>query len=225
MRRPVRVGALIRHYQFEEALGFMSSRLAKPLPWAVAALLYVLFLFWYMPWSGPLTEQEIDVFMESRAFEDEAMAAEFRAFLERDEGRPFVMVNLIELKAGGEEHLARYMDYMWPALLSRACHPIFSGETSMRAMDLWGIEGAEYWSEAALMRYRSLRDLLQIAGNDAFSDSHEFKLLAMHKTIAVPSAPRLNLADLRILFALVLLLAAALFRLAKLRRGGREDMA
>lgn len=195
----------------------MNIRLGDLLPWVLAGLAYVLFLLWYMPWGGPLSEQEIEAFMASRPLGNDAGAAELRAFLERDEGRPFVMVNLMELKPGGEAHLARYMDYMWPALLWRACHPIFSGDTSMRAMDLWGIEGAEYWSAAALMRYRSLRDLLQIAGNDAFSDSHEFKFLAMRKTIAVPSAPRFNLADLRVLVGLMLLLAAMFWRLVSVR--------
>ena len=185
-------------------------RVKRILPWGVALILYVLFLAWYMPWGGPLTTQEIDAFIEGRDFESEARKLEFRRFLEDDDGGSFVMVNLIHLKPGGEEALGRYMEYMWPALFRRACHPIYSGDVTFRALDLWGLEDAEHWSTAALMRYRSMRDMLQIAGNTKFSESHEFKFLAMQKTIAVPTVPGLNLGDPRLMLLLVLLLAASL---------------
>ena len=181
---------------------------SKYLPWVVALAAYAIFWAWYMPWGGPLTSQEIDAFLEGRANEDVAFGREIRRFIEADDGRPFVMVNMIDYSPDGEALSDRYMDYMWPALFRRACHPVFVGEIIGPAMDLWGIEGASNWSNAALMRYRSLRDLLQIVGNPEFSDSHEFKSLAMVKTIAVPATGTLNPGDLRILVGLFLLVLA-----------------
>ncbi len=195
----------------------MSRRLA---PWLIAALFYGLFLAWYAPWGGPLTEEEIEAFMQGRSTQDEAFAAEFRRFLEDDKGGSFVMVNLIHLHPGGEELAARYMGYMWPALLRRACHPVFAGDVIAPAVDLWGLDGAETWSSAAIMRYRSLRDLLEIAGNPAFSDSHEFKIEAMAKTIAVPASSTLNPGDLRIFVALLLILLALACHKIRLKRTG-----
>jgi hypothetical protein len=54
------------------------------------------------------------------------------------------------------------------------------------------------------MRYRSRRDLLEIATNPAFSASHEFKVAAMRKTIAFPIDPWIQLGDPRVLLALLL---------------------
>lgn len=181
------------------------------IPWLVALVLYGLFLAWYMPWGGPLTEAEIETLLQGRGDRDEAFAGEFRRFLENDDGSPFVMVNLIHLRPGGEALTARYMDYMWPALLRRACHPVFAGDVIAPAVDLWGLEGAETWSSAAIMRYRSLRDLLAIAGNPAFADSHAFKVEAMFKTIAVPASPSVNPGDVRIFVGFLLILLAMAF--------------
>lgn len=194
------------------------STLRRLAPWLVAALLYGLFLAWYAPWGGPLTEEEIEAFLQGRSTQDEAFAAEFRRFLENDDGGSFVMVNLIHLHSGGEQLTARYMDYMWPALLRRACHPVFAGDVIGPAVDLWGLDGAETWSSAAIMRYRSLRDLLKIAGNPAFADSHEFKIEAMVKTIAVPANSTLNPGDLRIVVALLLILLVLAWEKIALKR-------
>lgn len=181
------------------------------MPWLVAVLLYAAFWAWYMPWGGGVTEEEIEAFMQGRENQDEALVADFRRFLENDDGRPFVMVNLIHLNPGGQELADRYMEYMWPALLRRASHPLYAGEVIAPAVDLWGVNGAEHWSSAALMRYRSMRDLLEIAGNPAFADSHVFKVEAMAKTIAVPARTSLNPGDLRILVGLLLLVLALVF--------------
>ena len=191
----------------------MNQKLRTFLPWLVAALLYGCFWAWYMPLGGALTQEEIEAFLQERSNQgrDEALATEFRRLLENDDGRPFVMVNLIDLNPGGEQLAARYMEYMWPALLRRACHPVFAGEIMAPAVDLWGLEGAESWSSAALMRYRSLRDLLAIAGNPQFANSHEFKFEAMAKTIAVPARASLNPGDLRLTVGVLLLLLALVF--------------
>ena len=60
------------------------------------------------------------------------------------------------------------------------------------------------------MRYRSRRDLLEIAMNPEFAGSHEFKIAAMQKTIAFPIDPWVQAGDPRLLLALILGLIAAL---------------
>jgi hypothetical protein len=60
------------------------------------------------------------------------------------------------------------------------------GAAAAPALDVWGIEGAERWDQAGLMRYRSRRDLMEIASNPAFQGPHEFKIAAMNKTVAFP---------------------------------------
>ena len=108
------------------------------------------------------------------------------------------------------EVLDKYMAYMWPALLRRACHPVIMGTAAAPALDLWGIDGAENWSQAAFMRYRSRRDMMEIAGNPDFQGPHEFKIAAMAKTVAFPADPWLSAGDPRLLLALIFIIAGLL---------------
>ena len=96
------------------------------------------------------------------------------------------------------------MEHMYPELLKRASHPIFSGNAVFYSMDVLGIEGAERWTQAALMRYRSRRDIVEIASNPVFQGKHEFKIAALDKTIAYPVETQLYLSDPRLLLLLVL---------------------
>jgi hypothetical protein len=203
----------------------------KVLIWTVLGFLWGAFFVWYTPLAGPLTDEEIAYYMDrvtgSTRSPDEVAA--LRRFLESDTGDDFVMVNLIELRerpqqvpgvTPGEtasEVLAKYMAYMWPALLTRACHPVIVADAAAPALDLWGIEGAATWTQAAFMRYRSRRDLMAIATDPSFQGPHEFKIAAMAKTVAFPADPWLSAGDPRLLLALVFAIVGLL--LTRRRRG------
>jgi len=190
--------------------------------WGVVVLLWSAFFLWYTNLQGPLDGEEIDAIMErlsSRGEAPEKLAA-VRTFLESDTGDDFVMLNVIEMNgdadAGSRKALQDYMAYMWPALLSRACHPVLYGTAAAPALDVWGIDEASRWSTGALMRYRSRRDMIEIAGNPAFAGSHEFKFAAMAKTIAFPLDPWMSPGDPRLLLALILgVIGLALTRLRR----------
>ncbi len=178
--------------------------------WGVIGLLWAAFFLWYTNLQGPLTEAEIDAIvarLEARGGAAADIAA-LRDFLASDTGDDFVMLNVIEMNDGADaaaaEALDEYMSYMWPALLSRASHPIFTGTAAAPALDVWGIEDASQWSSGTLMRYRSRRDMFEIAGNSEFQGSHEFKIAAMAKTIAFPLDPWMSFGDPRLLLALFL---------------------
>ena len=113
------------------------------------------------------------------------------------------------------------MAYMTPALFSRACHPVIFGEAANRAMDLMNADGMESWTRGAGMRYRSRRDLMEIATNPAFAGSHEFKVAAMKKTIAFPIDPWFQLGDPRLVLGLSIALLASLLSWREAsKRGG-----
>ena len=203
----------------------------RRLLWGLPALFYALFVFWYTDFGGPLTEEEIRAFMVK--FDERGVDAEEAAFIEKfmreDSGRQFLMVNLMHLAdnppdvAGAEpgetaeQLMSRYMDYMWPGLLSRACHPIFMGRSVYEAMDIVGIEGAEIWDDAALMRYRSRRSLMEIIANAEQKDSHRYKIASLEKTIAMPVETVIYLSDPRFLLGIILVAIIALLdaRLAR----------
>ena len=187
--------------------------------WSVLLAIYVGFFAWYTSFGGPLTDEEIAHYvgiLQERGRPPDQIAA-LRDFLESDTGDDFVMVNVIEMReppqqiegvAPGEsaqQVLDRYMAYMYPALFSRACHPVLFGQAAAVALDVWGIENAEHWSTAGMMRYRSRRDLMDIATNPAFSGPHGFKIASMSKTLAFPIDPWMQLGDPRLVLGLLLL--------------------
>ena len=182
--------------------------------WAVMAALYLVFRLWYDGGGGPLTPQEVDHYVAR--FEERGAPAsrieKVREFLASDTGSDFVMANFIRQSddPDAQADMDRYMAHMYPALFARACHPVFAGPVVARALDVWGIEGGERWSMVGLVRYRSRRDVMEIATNPAFADAHGFKVAAMAQTIAIPVEPFLFVASPRwlVLGALALIGAA-----------------
>lgn len=188
--------------------------------WAILTGIYGVFFGWYTSFGGPLTEAEIAHYValieSRRPAPSPERVAMMRKFMEDDSGDDFVMVNVIDmyetpLQIDGVEPgetsddvLAKYMAYMYPALFLRACHPVLYGEAANSAMDIMNADGMEQWTTGAGMRYRSRRDMLEIATNPAFAGSHAFKTAAMRKTIAFPIDPWIQLGDPRVLLALFL---------------------
>jgi hypothetical protein len=191
------------------------------LTWAALGLLYLAFFSWYTSFEDPLSEAEVErylaLLMKARPDASPEIEAIVREFLETDTGDDFVMWNNIEMRETplpvegvepGEtssEVLAKYMEYMTPALFARACHPVIIGKAASAAPEMFGVEGVRNWTTAAGMRYRSRRDMLEIATNPAFQGSHEFKSAALNKTFAFPIDPWFQLGDPRLLLALVFL--------------------
>ena len=194
--------------------------------WLVLAILYTGFFSWYTSFGGPLSQEEMDHYykmLEARNSDGSPeQRARLRKFMEEDTGDDFVMINVIDMyeepmqisgvssSDTSEDVLDRYMEYMYPALFARACHPILFGEAANQAMDLMNAPGMEQWTRGAAMRYRSRRDMLEIASNPAFAGAHDFKVAAMAKTIAFPIDPWFHLGDPRLLLALLLGLAGSL---------------
>lgn len=190
--------------------------------WLGGAVAYGTFCWWYTNTGGPLGAEEqarITAAMRASGRAPDRIANIAR-FMAEDDGNQLIMVNALHLAesppavlgvpAGesAEALMARYMAYMYPAMLSRASHPVFAGRAVFQAMDVAGFEDESkvaQWTNAALVRYRSRRDLLAIAVNPEFEKRHPFKLAALEKTIAYPVATEFYLSDGRLLLALVLL--------------------
>jgi len=202
--------------------------------WFLPALFFALFLFWYTPTGGPLSDVEIDNFivkMEENGSSREAIAM-IRQFGEDDIVKYFIMINNIDYNetpgnvvgaAPGEnaqQLMDRYMGHMIPAMLSRGSHPVMMGPAAYRSMDVIGVEGVDIWDMGGLVRYRSRRDFLEIVTDPAFSGKHHFKAAALEKTIAFPVEPDFNLGDPRLLIGLLLLALTALADARRSSQGG-----
>ena len=199
----------------------------RTLIWGASVLLYAFFFCWYTNLSGPMVEEEISFYIER--FKSTGMSADklagIRQFMEQDTGDDFMMANVLDLRdvprqvgdvqpgEGSEETMKRYMSFMFPALLSRACHPVIYGKAVFHALDMEGIDAGN-WSAAAMFRYRSRRDLVAIASDPAFASAHQYKIAALEKTIAYPIDTMINLGDPRFFIALILLVVSLSLQLA-----------
>lgn len=206
--------------------------------WLGSTLLYALFVAWYTDFGGPLTEAEISRFVaktQDHHLERTGATREtLLQFLRNDTGRQFLMFNAIDVAedppavegappdADAQTLLGLYMAHMLPTLLSRASHPVVVGQSVANSLDLLGIEGAEAWSDAAVMRYRSRRTLMDILSNPEFYARHDFKLAGLDKTIAYPIEPRIYLGDLRLILGLFLLALTALVDAYLSSKGARS---
>ena len=200
--------------------------------WLLPALLYAVFVFWYTDFSGPLSDEEVNEFVE--VMTGNGVAPErvdyYAQFLRNDTGRQFFIVNALDMSenppavegapanADADTLMGIYMEHMIPELFKRASHPIVMGDATYPAIDIVGIEGADQWTGAALFRYRSRRSFMEIISNPDILGPHDFKLAALDKTIAYPIETQLYLSDPRFLLALILLVLTALADLWRLSR-------
>jgi hypothetical protein len=169
--------------------------------WGAAIVLYAAFSLWYNNWRGPLTQEEVATYMarlEKNPQVDPARLAAVRKFLETDDGGEFYMVNLIatfkepvEMPGTGEkkparEVLEKYTSYFMAELFKRAGHPAFAGPAAGANVEQWGIDGTPEWTFSGVIRYRSRRDMAELASDPRFEPAHAYKIAAMASTYAFP---------------------------------------
>jgi len=196
--------------------------------WGGALLLYGLFRLWYDNWRGPLSAAEVDAFMAevSGRFSGGNDPAVLRAFLEADDGKEFVMLNLVKIAPGrvadpvsgemveGSAMMRRYSDPFVRRLLRRGGHPGMVGRKVGPYVDAWNVEADPGWSLFGLMRYRSRRDMIAMVRDPLFAEVHPYKLLGIPTTFSFPTQRQVSLyAGPRVWVALVLALGAALLQL------------
>jgi hypothetical protein len=200
--------------------------------WLVALALYGLFRLWYDNWRGPLTQAEIDEFMAAAAkapsggYTDPAV---IRAFLEADDGREFVMSNLLRVHPGEVPHpvtgvptrgLALLQEYgrrFVKILLRHGGHPVLVMRKVGGYVDSWNTPPDPGWHMVGAMRYRSRRDMMQLATSQTLRDVHRFKMAGTATTFSFPTQVTAGFAMRpRVWVALVLALAAALVHLGSL---------
>ena len=206
--------------------------MAEGIIWGTALLAYGAFRLWYDNWSGPLKPAEIDAFLAQMAGRFEATGNSpdvLRAFLAADDGREFVMLNLVKAQLDpvedpqtgqmvqGFELLKRYSKRFMPVLFRNGGHPGIVGRKVGGYVDAWNTEPDPGWTVFGLMRYRSRRDMLKLVMDPAFMAGHPDKLLGTLATFSFPTQRVLSFyVGPRVTVALVLALIAALSHLMML---------
>jgi len=205
--------------------------------WGTAIVLSLAFTGWYHNWRGPLTPAEIDAYMEQLAAlpdSDPQMIATMRRFLNEDDGREFVMLNVIRFHAEDQPHpetgeptdpralMTTYSNAFIGRLLLSAGHPVLVADKTGPYVDTFGTEEATPWDIISMVRYRSRRDLMEAATYEGFPGAHLFKTAAIHQTFNFPTQTQIRTSmGPGVLVPFLLLFAAALAHLVVVtRRGG-----
>ena len=198
--------------------------------WIALAGLYAAFFAWHQPLKGPLTQDEIENYLQERdagTAPDFASAQAFRSFLEADDGRPFFMVNLIELRpqAAYPEGYAtditsaadadtEYGRNVVQLLIRRGSYPLLQLTPHTVLLDSVGGQ-ADQFEHAVVVRYRSRRDLMDMVTSDAFKAAEVHKWASVERTLVAPSAS-MGATPLGLIVPFVLLLSG--FVLTRRRR-------
>ena len=183
--------------------------------WIVTVVLYAMFWLWYSGVKGKLSQAEMEYYMQQ--FESKGIDADKRAnlrhFFEKDDGREWFMINLLELKPPKRDSaklLQRYTKTFMAGMFKRAGHPFFVAIAVAKNIENLNCDDADNWSSTGIVRYRSRRDFAETLLDTFGSDHHADKLASLTKTLAFPATANLLMGSPRVLVAMSLLLIGAM---------------
>ena len=192
--------------------------------WITALVLYGIFCLWYFNTKGPLSTDEIDKYIKDA--EAQTLGADLndlRKFLEEDDGKEFVMQNMLTLKTGEVPHpvtgemthprklIQLYFQPFMKSIIKRAGHPVHQALRLGGRIDAWDCPEDPGYRVWAMVRYRSRRDMMVSIAKPEFAHLHVFKQSALSMTEAYPTSMQMSLfMRPHKAVALILLLLASL---------------
>ncbi|MFT6373326.1 MAG: hypothetical protein ACJAZT_002087 [Gammaproteobacteria bacterium] len=194
--------------------------------YGVLAAIYISWFIWYGGSGEPVTPQELNTYISamkeksSSGLEKQAETEMLmRRLAEFDTGDEFLMINLMKYRkqalypAGSpwsddSDALAadsRYSEGVIKELLLRGSLPVLKANTiGAFLID----EDWRDWDDVAIVRYRSVKDMLDMIVGMADSGLATHKSASMEQTHVFPAQPVINLFSVRLLFALLLFFIA-----------------
>lgn len=195
----------------------------------IFVLLYAVFIVWYGGSSKPLTAAEIDKYIERMTANfnpdnDPKMAEKvsrnneaFRTLAEHDDGKEFIMLNLLKYRDKayypdhqhmnyGDDALEadrRYSEGVQRLLLKFGGIPVFFGDVQGRFLHPQGVDD---WDKTALVRYRSRRDMLEMVSHPDMATFGFHKTASLEKTQVFPVKPVISFIFVRSAVAVLLLI-------------------
>ncbi|MEP1142136.1 MAG: hypothetical protein ABJH52_00320 [Henriciella sp.] len=178
---------------------------------AFLVVFFLVFSAWYGGNGKPISAEDgakylaqLDANYADMPEDERDLSKNLRAMIPNDDGKEFYAVNLEQLKQGqaAQEADAAYARLVIPLLLKRAGHPVF---VSNRAGLMLGEYGAEV-DRVAVVRYRSLRDLLDMANDPAMQAGGHHKFASLDHTEVFITRPTITFMHVRFVLALILIL-------------------
>lgn len=190
-------------------------------------VVYLAFFLWYGGRGEPLTPVEREAYRarltelaERRGEANPELLEAFESLFSQDDGDEYFMVNLMKFREKAvypegydydddvEAAAARYSAAVIPALLKRGSIPILVADVQGRFIDF---EGADEWDQVGIVRYRSRRDMIEMALELGERDLGVHKWASIEKTHVFPAKPVIDFVFVRgAVAALLCLVGAAL---------------
>lgn len=182
---------------------------------ACLGLIYASFWIWYGGNGDPISEEEgLEMLAEIEQLHgvrledtpEGSMTRNLRDMLPNDDGKEFYAVNL-ETRATGpeaQEAEAKYAAIVMPLLLERGGHPVFLSERAGLMLGKYG----ENVDRVAVVRYRSLRDLLDMIADEKMVEGNAFKNASLAQTEVFITRPTITLVQVRLMVGMFLALIA-----------------
>ena len=192
--------------------------------WLVLTLLYAAFLYWHQNTELPLLPEDVDMYinaLKANRRENDGndgghdMLHSLRTLAKKDNGKEFYMVNLIKFRPkakypAGYEALGddtaqanmRYNQAVVPELLRRGSYPVFAADV---VGDFVSTNVSEQWDHVIVVRYRSRRDMLDMALALQAQDGAVHKWAAIEHTHIFPVSAQLMCLPLPLVVLLLFL--------------------
>lgn len=170
--------------------------------WMFAILVCVMFGAWYFNWRGALSPSDVEQYM-AQVNSNPNISAEQRAtvhaFLSNDDGKEFVMLNVIKFHGSKQPHpitgeptaplklLSEYQKHFLGNLFKSAGHPLYVAWKNGGYIDTFGQAETPEYSLASMVRYRSRRDFADAIVNTGFTGAHAYKAAAIEHTFNFPT--------------------------------------
>lgn len=168
----------------------------------IAALLMLTTALWYRIGGSPLTEAEVNSYMQ-RVDELPPITRDFlqgldvATFMRADDGKPVHVVNLFQLNPdSGEQALDRFSRAMLPLWLKKGGYPVFS-------MPVASPSAVQPWEFISVVRYRSRRDFMEVVLDQAYSQALPDRQAATQLNVRVVSSGNEFPRPLSLVFAIL----------------------
>lgn len=178
---------------------------------AALIIVFAVFSFWYGGNGKPISKEEgAALIAQLRASYDTAeqteqgLADHLEEMIAKDDGKEFYAVNLEQIKDGeaAREADRAYASVVMPLLFKRGSHPVFVSERVGLMLGKYGNDV----DRVAVVRYRSLRDLLTMTVEPSMMESSHYKFAALDHTEVFITRPFITFVHVKLMVAFALAL-------------------
>src|SRR6266404_2221481 len=112
----------------------------------------------------------------------EPAAADLEAFRKCDDGRPFILVQLLRFTEGGRDKYLQYSATAQPILRALCAQALYAGEWVKRL-----VAGEEQpWDAIVVVRYPNRSAYVQLLGDPGFRAIADLRRAALHEAVFLP---------------------------------------